>query len=133
MAKLGRPTKYTEELAERICCRLANGETVAKICSDADIPDFVTIYDWVRDKPIFSQMFLRAKELAGHKHSELAYEVIFKENPHIDNMNRYDTGWVKLTALKSAAHARLAGQYNKSYNDKIAQQHITQEDAQVEI
>lgn len=128
----GRPSLYTDELAQHICERVANGETLTKISNNEDMPGFVTIYDWSRDNPIFSKMLWRAKELAGHKHSELSHEVVF-ENPNIDSMGRYDSAHVKLLQLKSHSHARLAGQYNKLYNDKISQQHREDDKVEVEI
>lgn len=38
-AKRGRPTKYTPELAERICERLSGGEPLTRICAEAGMPD----------------------------------------------------------------------------------------------
>lgn len=129
----GRPSIYTDKLAQRICDRLSGGETINRISQDDDMPTFVTIYDWSNKKPEFSKLLTRAKELAGHKHSELSHDIISGEAPHIDNMGRYDTGWVKLMQLRSASHARLAGRYNASYNDKLAQRNETDTIVEVEI
>ena len=37
---------YSEEVAKRICERLANGEPLAKICRDEDMPDYSTARRW---------------------------------------------------------------------------------------
>lgn len=60
----GRPTLYTPELAERICERLANGETLRAICNSDDIPAENTIRLWASDKESpFSAQYLRAREI----------------------------------------------------------------------
>jgi hypothetical protein len=62
---LGRPTKYNEELAERICDAVATHpvglEHIVKM--HADFPDAATIYTWRRKYPIFHQNYLDAKAL----------------------------------------------------------------------
>lgn len=44
--KRGRPSLYTPELAERICARLAEGESLRSICRDADMPDESSVRQW---------------------------------------------------------------------------------------
>jgi hypothetical protein len=48
--KVGRPTKYNSALASEICIRMAAGESVRKICRDANMPCFRTVMAWVHDK-----------------------------------------------------------------------------------
>jgi hypothetical protein len=42
----GRPTIYTQELADKICERLAKGETLKSICRNAGMPDDRTVRIW---------------------------------------------------------------------------------------
>ena len=63
MAERGRPSIYTEELASRICERLAAGESLRKICADDDMPDRSTVRAWALDNPIFSAQYARAREI----------------------------------------------------------------------
>lgn len=46
MAKRGRPSKYTPELANEICERLAKGESLRSICRDAHMPDESAVRLW---------------------------------------------------------------------------------------
>lgn len=64
MAKMGRPTLYTPELAERICQLIAtNAMSMKRICSTyKDLPDDTTIYDWLVKYPDFSRQYFDAKE-----------------------------------------------------------------------
>jgi hypothetical protein len=44
--KRGRPTVYTQELANKICARLAKGETLKGICRDKDMPTDACVRTW---------------------------------------------------------------------------------------
>ena len=59
----GRPSIYSEELAARICERLAAGESLRKICADDDMPDRSTVRAWALDNPTFSAQYARAREI----------------------------------------------------------------------
>lgn len=57
----GRPPLYTPELAERICRRIANGESLRAICDDKTMPDRGTVLGWVKDIPDFSEPYAQAR------------------------------------------------------------------------
>lgn len=44
--RIGRPSLYTEELAEEILERIAAGESVTSICRDEHMPDRSTVFEW---------------------------------------------------------------------------------------
>lgn len=44
---MARPTKYTKELDDIICTRLADGESLRSICNDDGIPHKATVLRWV--------------------------------------------------------------------------------------
>ena len=51
--KIGRPSKYTPELAKEICERLSDGEPLRQICRDDHMPAWQKIYEWMaRDKDL---------------------------------------------------------------------------------
>ena len=71
---MGRPSIYTQELAERICKRIAKGESVLRICKDDDMPNASMIYDWLfdADKKWFSDNYAKARaSQAEHLFDEL--------------------------------------------------------------
>src|SRR3990167_744367 len=47
MGSKGRPSKYTKVLANKICSRIGNGESVSNICKDEKMPSAPTIYNWL--------------------------------------------------------------------------------------
>lgn len=69
---VGRPSIYTEELANEICNRIAQGESLKRICeSDQDMPNASTVHAWViEDKGAdelgnngFSNKYARARAI----------------------------------------------------------------------
>lgn len=62
MAERGRPSIFTEELAARICERLAMGESLRQLCRDADMPDFSTVKRWLGKNDEFRAQYARARE-----------------------------------------------------------------------
>ena len=43
----GRPSLYSDELAATICRRIAEGESLRRICDDADMPCKTTVVGWL--------------------------------------------------------------------------------------
>lgn len=60
----GRPTKYTAAIAEKICERLAMGETLRSICRDEDFPHEATVRAWALDDyQGFYTQYSRARQI----------------------------------------------------------------------
>ena len=45
--RTGRPTKYTDALADEICRRIAEGEMLMQIVRDEHMPERKTVYNWM--------------------------------------------------------------------------------------
>lgn len=76
MAKRGRPSKYTKALADKICARLAEGETLRSICRDEEMPDEKAVRDWVReDREGFSPHYAQARDTGLDAIAEEAFEI----------------------------------------------------------
>ncbi|NBW23187.1 MAG: DNA-binding protein, partial [Caulobacteraceae bacterium] len=60
--KTGRPSKYTEELANEILTRIANGESMVKILKDPGMPTQTCVYEWLQKMPSFAEKYARARE-----------------------------------------------------------------------
>lgn len=57
----GRPSKFTQEIADEFCRRLTNGESARTICKSEHMPDVVTVMSWLL-KPEFAQFRQQYKE-----------------------------------------------------------------------
>lgn len=66
----GRPTEFTQEIADVICERLIDGESLRRICQDADMPTKTTALRWVSDVASFTDQYARARELSGESDAE---------------------------------------------------------------
>ena len=58
----GRPTNYTEALAEEICDRLASGESLLHMCHDDHIPAQGVIFQWLRKHESFREKYAIARQ-----------------------------------------------------------------------
>lgn len=60
---VGGISSFTQEVADVICQRLANGESLIYICSEKGYPDRETVNRWVDRDPTFARQYARAREL----------------------------------------------------------------------
>lgn len=58
----GRPTDYCDSIADEICERLSDGESLKNICSSEEMPTRSTVYRWMSLHEEFSDMYARARE-----------------------------------------------------------------------
>jgi hypothetical protein len=59
--KRGPKSRYTPELAERICSELACGKSLRTVCKKPGTPPRGTIFSWLRTNPDFRELYDRAK------------------------------------------------------------------------
>jgi hypothetical protein len=86
MAERGRPSIFSEELATRICERLAAGETLRAICRDEDMPPESTVRRWALDDfNGFAAQYARARETG---YQGLADDLIAIADDHLGDPAR---------------------------------------------
>lgn len=73
--KIGRPSDFTQELADRICAKLAGGESLRTVCKGDDMPSLQTIFNWIRTKPGFFEQYARAAEERTEAHNEMILDL----------------------------------------------------------
>ena len=97
-AVMGRPTTYSEELAELICERIATHvEGTTKLCNMYDdMPDETTIRQWRFRNADFSLKYLNAKRTQSELLAESIDEVLQERHVYYDDKGneRIDTGAV---------------------------------------
>jgi len=72
---MGRPSSFTQEIADRICERIAGGEPLRQICRDDEMPPWQTVYGWLDAHPDFSERFARARILGFDAIAEDTIEI----------------------------------------------------------
>ena len=55
-------SKYTAALADTICQRLINGESLRAICAGSDMPNAATVCRWLAAHEAFREQYARARE-----------------------------------------------------------------------
>jgi len=112
MAKRGRPSKFSKAIADEICRRLADGESLRTICAEDAMPDKDTVRRWLRDEVSadFHAQYARARE---EQADSLAEEAIDAARAAVDR----DTA--AAAKVQVDALFKYAGQLKpKVYGDK---------------
>lgn len=127
--KMGRPSKYTPELASEICERLSNGEPLRQICRDEHMPSWVAIYDWMAkddglgDKGAgLSLAIARAREVGQDAIAEQIWLDMHTEPERIlsEGGSRIDSGYVQLIKARADIGLKLLAKWNpKRYGDRV--------------
>jgi hypothetical protein len=112
----GRPSLYTQELADNICERLMEGQTLIQICQDEAMPALRTVLRWEIEKPEFGQVSARARR---HGTDVLAEQCIsIADDPNIDPHDK---------RVRIDTRLRLIGKWNaRKYGDRIAHEVATE-------
>ena len=120
--KIGRPSKYTPELAQEICERLGSGEPLRQICRDDHMPAWQKVYEWMDKDPDLSGAIARAREAGQDAMAEKAYLEMYQEPERIlsEGGNRIDSGYVQLVKARAAITLKLLAKWNpKRYGDRV--------------
>lgn len=73
--KRGRPTVYTDAIADEICRRLAEGESLRAICEDPKLPAESTVRGWaVDDHEGFFRAYDRARCIQADAYADRIVE-----------------------------------------------------------
>lgn len=73
--KGGRPSSFTETMAEAICARLANGESLRSICLSPDTPSIETVRRWLIANEQFRAQYARAREEQADYYADEIVEI----------------------------------------------------------
>jgi len=80
-AKGGSESRYTVEIGEAICLRLANGESLISIARDPQMPCYGTIYGWLKRHADFLAAYVEARQIQADFLFDEAREVALGATP----------------------------------------------------
>lgn len=68
----GRPSEYTKEIADEICERIAEGESLRRICLSDHLPNRKTIFHWLLNDthPGFCDQYRKAREMQAENFAD---------------------------------------------------------------
>lgn len=121
--KIGRPSKYTPELAAEICERLSNGEPLRQICRDDHMPSWMAVYQWMDRSEELSIAIAHAREAGQDAMAERAYTEMYEEPERIlsEGGSRIDSGYVQLVKARAEITLKMLAKWNpKRYGDRIS-------------
>ncbi len=78
MAKTGRPSKYSPELAENLCAMLGDGNSLRKCCAMPEFPSTTTIMRWLNENETFRLQYARAKQESADSRADQVEEIAEK-------------------------------------------------------
>lgn len=110
----GRPSSYTDEMADAICGAIAEGASLRQICELEGMPGRRTVLDWLEKHEDFRAKYARAREHQADVMDDLVLHVA----DTCDSEN-YQAARVKIAAYQWRA-SKLRP---KVYGDKVQQEH----------
>lgn len=123
-AKIGRPSKRTPEVIERIMSGLSQGTPLTIICEPDDMPETRTVYDWLNADEALSAQFARARE-AGFDRIALDALAIADDGSQ-DTIETEkgaipDKEWIMRSKLRVETRLKLLAKWDpKRYGERLA-------------
>lgn len=123
--------EFSQEIADTICERIANGESLRSICANDDMPSQVSVFRWLAARDEFSKQYALAREAQA--------DALFDEMLDIADDGRNDwmatkddeggSGWrangehIQRSKIRLDARKWMASKLQpKKYGDKITQE-----------
>jgi len=125
MSKIGRPTKRTPEVVERIIQELSSGKPMTLICAPDDMPADRTVREWADTDEELSAAIARARE-AGFDQIALdalaiADEVDDRDTIVTERGEMPNKEWIMRSKLRVETRLKLLSKWDpKRYGDRLA-------------
>ena len=117
------PEGYGQETADLICERLADGESLRKICRDEDMPTTSTVCKWLGRNADFAEQYARARELQADSLFDDILDIADKGALALEGA---DDRRIQIDARKW-----MAGKLKGKYSDKV--KHVGGDDGDAPI
>lgn len=95
---MGRPSKYTPEVANYICGQIVMGRSLTAICKEEKMPSAVSVHDWFNKGDLepdkypeykcFLNSYLRAKETQADTLADEVLEIADACSANNDSVNK---------------------------------------------
>jgi hypothetical protein len=108
----GRSSEFTEAVADTICERIADGESLRAICKDDTMPSTSSVCKWLGQFPEFAEQYARARELQA--------DALFDDCLAIaDNKSELAAEKADERRLQIDTRKWMAGKLKGKYSDKV--------------
>lgn len=126
----GRPSEYTQDIADEICGQIAEGYSLRTICKAESMPCVTTVFNWIRTYPEFLKQYEKAKEEQADALAEEMLDIADDgTNDWMEKKNQEGEciGWqvngehVQRSRLRLDTRKWIASKLKpKKYGDKVA-------------
>lgn len=121
---MGRPSLYTEEIADEICERLAQGESLNAICKDDHMPSEAAVRGWaVHNVNEFSAKYAHARDMGLDVMADKVLQTAFTGSGDVPR-DRLSFDAVRWYLSKLAP---------KRYGDRLQHEHAGEDGGPLEI
>lgn len=118
---------YTDELAQQILDRIANGEVLTKICREEGMPSYSGVKKWKKLRPDFAEAYKEARDLGFDAIAESCLEIADDgRNDYMEGENGpvFNPENVQRSKLRVHTRLQLLKSWDpKRYGDMIRQEH----------
>lgn len=126
--KIGKPSKYTKEIAQSICEQLSEGIPLREICRQDGMPAWRTVYDWMYKDDDLSTAIAHARDLGYDNLAEqclhIADNIMIGGIKTIDNEGGITVKYEDMLGhrkLQIETRLKLLAKFNpKKYGDKLS-------------
>jgi hypothetical protein len=130
---MGRPSDYSQDTADAICERIAEGESLRSICRDESMPSLSSVFKWLSAQPEFADQYARGREAQA---DTLADEIVDiaddgkRDYVDADGVRTVDHDHIARARLRVDARKWIASKLKpKKYGERI-QQEVTGKDGE---
>ena len=123
----GRSSDFTSEVAEQICERLAEGNSLRSICEADDMPSKTTVFRWLSAYPDFRDQYALAREAQADTLFDDILDIADDgRNDWMERRGEEDAGWqangenIRRSQVRIEARKWMAGKLRpKKYGEKL--------------
>ena len=136
----GRPCEYSQEKADEICIRMADGESLRSICRDEHMPDMSTVLRWLGRKELdhFRLQYAHAREVGLEQMAGEILEIAddtrldTSYNKHGDEVANNE--WIQRSKLRVDTRKWILSKLlPKKYGDRVINEHTGSDGGPIEI
>lgn len=114
---LKNSVRFSQEIFDEICVRIANGESLRKICKDDKMPSIVNVWRWLNNSEELSKQYARAREEQAELFADEITEICDAEIP-VGIDGKIDNGAVNQARLKIDSRKWIASKLKpKKFGD----------------
>jgi hypothetical protein len=120
---IGRPSLYSDAIADEICECLVDGISLRKICLRDDMPNISTVFRWIAANSVFCDQYVRAREAQADTLADEILDIADDgSNDTIDG--KYDGDAIQRSKLRVDTRKWLAAKMQpKKYGEATTVKH----------